>query len=608
MPKIGAPHRALKGYVFGIAGLAILLLTLDLSQSSAEFSVGSPLLFFVILLVTIGAEHVSFRVHRGWISAAATLPHVTAMLLFLPGQAEAIGLVGALSYSLSTRAALPKLIFNAAVVTIAVGAGAHVALAFGGPQLIAAGASSVAPLVALMASLTYYVVSVATVSVAVALDQQTSPWPLARAKLGFLALADLGLGLTGAVLAIILTTAPVWAPALVLPAALVYLVKRSHERLATSEARLEAIVASAMDAIITLDDERRIVVFNHAAEAMFGYRRNRVLGQPVVRLLVADPESATTGQADRAQIGNVPSSALARRASGEEFPVEMTCADVLVQGQHLSTLILRDITTRRTADEERVRLLDSEHTARVDAERAIRLRDEFLMMAAHELRTPITSLGGYAGLLLRRLDAGDLEPVGLRRALEIVDKQSRKLTRLVSLLLDMSAIQAGALKLAFRDGDLAPLVEESVVTARAAAPNHTFTVHRPETLVLSMDAQRLQQVLNNLLENAIRFSPRGGRIDVSLSCPDASSACLEVRDHGLGVSPEHDGHLFDGFYRAHADSHTSGLGLGLHVSRYLVQRHGGTIEVSNAVGGGTCFVVRLPTTAGVATAAVGGRS
>ncbi|HLZ32142.1 MAG TPA: ATP-binding protein [Chloroflexota bacterium] len=594
VPSVGAPHRALNVYIVGVGGLAILLLAFDLRDPPADFPDRAPILLVVLLAMTAVAEHLSFRVHRGWITAAATLPHVAVALLFQPGQAEVIGLLGAAGYGLSRREAFPKLVFNTAVVALAVGAASHVALVLGGPRLIEGTAGWLGPLVASLASLAYYLVSVATVSGAVALDQRTQPWPLARDKLGFLALADLGLGLTGAILAVVLITAPTWAPALLLPAVLVYLVKRAHERMATSEARLEAIVGSAMDAIIAIDDERRIVLFNRAAEAMFGHPLSRALNAPVALLGLDDPDSARPAARGVGTPERRPLLAMARRASGEDFPVEMTRADLHVRGKRLSTLIVRDISARRMAENERTLLLDSERAARVAAERATGLRDEFLLIAAHELRTPITSLRGYAQLMRRSLDAGDVEPRSLRRALEVVDQQSGKLARLVSLLLDFSAIQAGVLELRFEEVDLSPLVRQGVATARSGAPQHTIAVDTPETLVLSIDPHRLQQVLNNLLDNAIRFSPDGGSIEVGLTRPDALSACLEIRDHGLGVLPEHRPHLFDRFYRAHSDSHTSGLGLGLHIARHIIEQHGGTIEVVAPPSGGSRFIVRLP--------------
>jgi PAS domain S-box-containing protein len=597
MPSTGPPHRALGAYVVGIVSLTSLLLVLDSTRPPADFPNRSPIILLVVLAMTAGAEQISFRVHRGWISAAATLPHIAAALLFAPAQAEWIGLFGAVSFGLSRRVPLPKLVFNAAVVGLAVGAAAHVALGLGGPELLAGTVGWMGPLVAVLASVTYYLISVAAVSIAVALDHGTAPWPLARDKLGFLALADLGLGLTGATLAVVLTTAPTWAAAILVPAGLVYLVKRSHERLIASEARLEAIVGSAMDAIITVDDERRIVVFNAAAEAMFGYTRARVLHEPVGMLLVDEPEGQPEEDADLVRAGGPPVVASARRASGEMFPVEMTRADVQLQGQRLSTLVVRDITARRLAEDERMQLLDRERAARVAAEHATRQTDEFLLMAAHELRTPITSVRGYAQLMRRRLDAGDIEPLILRRSLEVVDQQSGKLARLISLLLDVSSIQASALELSFQETDLALLVRQGVAAAQSEAPEHTLSVDTPDTLVLSVDPRRLQQVLKNLLENAIRFSPWGGAIEVTLTRPDLVSACLEVRDYGLGVAPDHRPHLFDRFYRAHSDTHTSGVGLGLYVTRYIVERHGGTIEVVEPPSGGTRFVVKLPLSA-----------
>ncbi|MDQ6669585.1 MAG: PAS domain-containing sensor histidine kinase [Chloroflexota bacterium] len=586
-------HFGLSGYVVGVVSLAILTLAVDVTNVPADIPSRSPFTLIALLAITMVAEHISFRVHRGWISAAATLPHLAAALLFQPAQAELIGLLGAASYGLSRRQALPKVVFNAAVVGLAVGAAAHVALALGGPRLIEGGVGWIGPLVAVLASLTYYLVSVATVSVAVALDERTVAWPLARHKLGFLALADLGLGLTGAVLAVLLTSAVAWAPALVLPAVLVYLVKRSHERLAASEARLKTIIDSAMDAIITIDAKRRIVVFNRAAEAMFGYPGSRALTKNVDMVLVGasdDPMQDSGVVKD----GSLLSLAQGRRASGEVFPVEMTFTDLEVQGERLSTLVVRDISARRRAEDERALLLVREHSARIAAEHATELRDEFLQMAAHELRTPITSLHGYAQLMRQRLDASEFEPRILRRAAEVVDQQSGKLARLVSLLLDVSAIQTDRLEVNFQVVDLAALVSRGVTAAQSEAHRHTIALDSPATLMLAVDPQRLQQVLNNLLENAIRFSPHGGTIEVSLTHPDPGSVWLEVRDYGLGVSPEHRSHLFDRFYRAHSDSHMSGLGLGLHVTRHIVERHGGTIDVVIPPSGGTRFVVRLP--------------
>ena len=139
----------------------------------------------------------------------------------------------------------------------------------------------------------YYLVSVASISVVVALDRHQSVWRLARAKLGFLAIADLGLGLFGATLALVLSVAPGWAPALTLPALLVYMAKRSHEALRGSETRLKAMVASALDAIITLDVDGRVVLFNQSAEKMFGCGESEAIGRSFDDFLPRRPKQAS---------------------------------------------------------------------------------------------------------------------------------------------------------------------------------------------------------------------------------------------------------------------------------------------------------------------------
>lgn len=233
-----------------------------------------------------------------------------------------------------------------------------------------------------------------------------------------------------------------------------------------------------------------------------------------------------------------------------------------------------------------------------EAQVALAMRDEFLSVAAHELKTPITSLRGFAQLTVRALDQeGDLDHRRLRQALAVVDSQSEKLTRLVSQLLDVSRIQSGRLTLNSREADLSQVVADAVATAQQRSEKHPFVVHAPLTLRMCIDALRIEQVLTNLLDNAIKFSPRGGTIDVDveLARPEPGLVQLSVRDRGIGISPEHRGEIFGRFFQAEAaESHTAGMGLGLYISRQIVELHGGRISAEFPDDGGTRFVVALP--------------
>lgn len=228
-----------------------------------------------------------------------------------------------------------------------------------------------------------------------------------------------------------------------------------------------------------------------------------------------------------------------------------------------------------------------------EAQQAIQARDEFLSVAAHELRTPITGLRGFAQLTLRRLDReGSLVPLQVQRALEIIDQQSDKLSRLVAQLLDVSRIEAGQLRLERRITDLAALVESAAALAHTRY-NRQRIVVRTMPVTAVVDPLRLEQVLVNLLDNACKFNADGLPIEVELRAADGM-VTVAVRDYGIGIAPEHRERIFERFYLAQAGHPGGGMGLGLYVSKRIVALHGGRIEVDCPPEGGACFVVSLP--------------
>ena len=262
-----------------------------------------------------------------------------------------------------------------------------------------------------------------------------------------------------------------------------------------------------------------------------------------------------------------------------------------------------EIVQRRRAEEQLRLALEAEREAREAAERALRVRNEFLAVAAHELRTPLTSLTGQAQLVLRRFERnGEVEPERVHKAFATITGQSQKLSRLISHLLDISRLESGGLALERQPTDLAALVEQAVASARAWSDQHPIALTVPPPLETHVDPLRLDQVLSNLLDNAVKYSPDGGAIEVALVQQDGDVVELSVRDHGLGIPPEKRAHIFDRFYQAHGTEHCSGLGLGLYICRQIVELHGGAIRAEFPADGGTRFVVRLPRT-GVAITA-----
>jgi signal transduction histidine kinase len=233
-----------------------------------------------------------------------------------------------------------------------------------------------------------------------------------------------------------------------------------------------------------------------------------------------------------------------------------------------------------------------------EARAAVSIRDEFLSVAAHELKTPMTSLRGYAQLLAREFERGGPNNADrARRAAWTIQVQSDKLARLVAQLLDVSRLQSGKLSIERKPSDLSELLREVVETARGQLKEHALVARLPGELWVSIDPLRIEQVVTNLIDNAIKYSPEGGQIDITLGCSASGEVQLAVRDHGVGVPPEHRPHIFDRFYQAHAGgplTSMAGMGLGLYISRQIVELHQGTIEAQFPEEGGTRFVVTLP--------------
>jgi signal transduction histidine kinase len=229
-----------------------------------------------------------------------------------------------------------------------------------------------------------------------------------------------------------------------------------------------------------------------------------------------------------------------------------------------------------------------------ERKRAEEVRDEFLSVAAHELKTPLTSLRGFAQLLLGQMDEGrSPDPQHLQMALGAIDRQSEKLARLVSQLLDISRLQAGQLVLERRPADLVPLLRSVLENAGATTRRHTLALEAPAALPAVVDPLRLEQVVTNLLDNAIKYSPDGGPIQVTARVA-AGAFEVAVSDRGIGVPPEHRARIFDRFYQAHGQRRLGGMGLGLYISRQIVELHGGTIRASFPDEGGTRVVFRVP--------------
>jgi CheY-like chemotaxis protein len=233
------------------------------------------------------------------------------------------------------------------------------------------------------------------------------------------------------------------------------------------------------------------------------------------------------------------------------------------------------------------------------AEEANRLKDEFLAVLSHELRTPLNAILGWA----RMLRAGTLAESDVPRALETIERNAHAQAQLIEDLLDVSRIVSGKLRLEMRPVDIAEVIEEAVDTVRptADARGITLTVVIGHVGPVSGDAQRLQQVIWNLLSNSIKFTPQGGRVDLRVE-QAASMVRIAVTDTGQGIDPEFLPHVFDRFRQASStpgQTRRKGLGLGLAIVRHLVEAHAGTVSASSeGAGRGATFAVEIPVMVG----------
>lgn len=257
----------------------------------------------------------------------------------------------------------------------------------------------------------------------------------------------------------------------------------------------------------------------------------------------------------------------------------------------VTSLALAAAVVERQHAEESLRA--TEERLRRAEENKVAARDEFLSVAAHELRTPLTSLQLAAQYFQRHLDSARFpSTLGTLRAASAIESQTKRLAELVGLLLDTVRVQAGRMELLTSEQDVVAVATRVADDARALTGRHEIVLETPKALTAVVDPIRLEQVLRNLVDNAVKFSP-GGRIVIDLAA-DEGTVVIGVRDHGPGIPPVDRPYVFDRFFQAREERPLGGLGLGLHVSRHIVELHGGTIAAEFPEDGGTRMVVRLP--------------
>ena len=372
---------------------------------------------------------------------------------------------------------------------------------------------------------------------------------------------------------------------------------------------LAAIVASSDDAIISKTLEGVIVSWNAGAERVFGYRAEEVIGLPITLVIPADHIHEEPAILERIRLGERIDhyQTVRKRKDGTLIDISLTVSPIRnAAGQIVgASKIARDISEqKRAADalkasDARIRIVaDAERAARAEAERLSHVKDEFLATLSHELRTPLNAILGWADLL-RRLPPDSPDQL---RGLETIERNARVQSQIIADLLDMSRIISGKVQLDMQQVLLGEIINAAVEVVRPSmeAKNlHLRTMLDASGSYIRGDPGRLQQVMWNLLTNAVKFTPANGLIDVVMERLD-SQVEVRVSDSGIGIRSEFLPLVFDRFRQADASTtrRHGGLGLGLSIVKHLVEMHGGSVSVySSGEGRGATFAVTLPVVA-----------
>ena len=365
-----------------------------------------------------------------------------------------------------------------------------------------------------------------------------------------------------------------------------------------AKAHLAAIVESSDDAIISKDLNSIITSWNRAAERLFGYTAQEAIGQPITMLMQPERFNEEPGILERIRRGESIEhyETVRRRKDGTLLQISLTVSPITdAKGRIVgASKIARDITERKQAEVEREQLLASERHALERAEFEARMKDEFLAILSHELRTPLNAIFGWANIL-RTSD----NPAEIAEGLEVIERNARAQTKIIEDLLDMSRIISGKVRLDVQRVDLLSVINsaiESVKPMAAAKQIRLTSVLDPLASPVSGDPARLQQILWNLLTNALKFTPKGGRVHVVLERVN-SDLEISVNDTGSGIAPDFLPYVFDRFRQADASTKREqrGLGLGLAIVKNLAELHGGNVRAkSPGLNKGSTFAIVLP--------------
>jgi len=327
-----------------------------------------------------------------------------------------------------------------------------------------------------------------------------------------------------------------------------------------------------------------VIIWNQGAEKIFGYREEEMLGHSMMKII---PERDREKVGKRLALLNKPGTGKSAntivegtgvKKDGSEVPIEISMTSRELENTTITTAIIRDITVRKEA-EEKLRKIDQ-------------MKSEFLSNVSHELRTPLQSISGFTKLIMN----GQVPDAATQQEfLQIIDRESLHLNNLVNSLLDMSRLESNRFQINRKLMPVRDYIADPVKSFHSLARDKNITLieNIPELPEMEVDGERLRQVVINLLGNAIKFSDPGSSVTVKVE-NQKDQLLFQVSDQGIGISDEAQKHLFERFFRAEGEMVRGGTGLGLYISKQIIEAHGGRIWAESKLGEGSTFSFTLP--------------
>lgn len=358
--------------------------------------------------------------------------------------------------------------------------------------------------------------------------------------------------------------------------------RRAEAALRDRENRVQAIVQTVVDGIVTIDDKGAIETFNPAAQRIFGYAEQEVSGRNIKMLMPEPYHSGHDGylhsymSTGKAKVIGIGREVTGRRKDGTTFPMDLAVSEMQVAGRRMFTGIVRDITERKRVDQ---------------------MKSEFVSTVSHELRTPLTAIRGSLGLISGGV-VGEM-PEQAKAMLNIASNNTERLLMLINDILDIQKIEAGKMAFRFENVELMPLLERTVSDLGTYAEQRRVSfeiTHRVEDVHVYADRERLMQVLANLMSNAAKFSPPDSKVEIACARHQDGRVRVSVTDFGPGIPEAFKSRIFQPFSQSDASDtrDKGGTGLGLAITKAIVDKHGGQIAFITREGIGTTFYIELP--------------